>query len=119
MRSESIVVCTERRSVNGGQSTTSTASVSFLSSRYDSFWVNWMATKWSWCIFQFAAMIGLRSVMPGPSRVSMGAGRGLAQRLQPREVALLDELERRAATGAHVVDVGGEPELADRRGAVA
>ena len=35
------------------------------------------------------------------------------------EVALLDELERRAAAGAHVVDPVGEAELADRRGAVA
>src|SRR4051794_36955926 len=127
MRSESIVVCTERRSVNGGQSTTSTASVSFLSSRYESFWVNWIAVKWSWCIFQFAAMIGLRSVMTRPSpcrRVrcvmrSVVAGRGLAQRLQAGEVALLDELERRAAAGAHVVDGAVEPELADRGGAVA
>src|SRR6478609_4783161 len=127
MRSESIVVCTERRSVNGGQSTTSTASVSFLSSRYESFWVNWIATKWSWCIFQFAAMIGLRSVMTRPSRVStvrcvvrsVRTGRGIAQRLQAGEVALLDELERRAAAGAHVVDGAVEPELADRRGAVA
>ena len=32
---------------------------------------------------------------------------------------MLDELERRAAAGAHVVDAIGEPELADRRRAVA
>ncbi len=39
--------------------------------------------------------------------------------MQAGEVALLDELERRAATGADVVDLVGEAELADRRRAVA
>src|SRR3954467_4326491 len=116
MRSESIVVCTERRSVNGGQSTTSTASVSFLSSRYDSFCVNWIATKWSWCIFQLAAMIGLRSVM---GSFLGGPRRGRAQGLQAGQVPLLDELERRTAAGAHVVDLVGQTELANGGRAVA
>src|SRR4051794_24503391 len=131
MRSESMVVCTERRSVNGGHRTTSTASVSFLSSRYDSFCVNWMATKWSWCIFQLAAMMGVRSVMTGLAPRasaadgavrcggSRGAGGGLAQCLETRQVALLDELERGSPTRAHVVDLVREPELGGRGGAVA
>src|SRR3954451_15893114 len=111
-----------RRSVNGAQITTSTSSRSSFSIRYESFCVNWIATKWSWCIFQFAAMIGLRSVMKGDapraSRRSVGyrvrsarAGRGLAQRRQSGEIALLDELERRASSGAHVIDLGRETEL--------
>ena len=81
--------------------------------------MNWIATKWSWCIFQLAAMIGLRSVGHQLRSVPSGRRRCVAESVEAGEIALLDELERRAAAGAHVVDAVGEPELADRRGAVA
>ena len=48
----------------------------------------------------------------------MGIG-GLSQGGQPGQVALLDELERRTATGGHVVDAFVEAELGQGRRAVA
>src|SRR5687768_11084766 len=43
----------------------------------------------------------------------------LSERGQAGEVALLEELERRATAGGHVVDLVVEAELGERRGAVA
>ena len=51
-------------------------------------------------------MIGLRSVI-AISLLLLG----FSECLEAGEVALLDELERRAAAGAHVVDSVGEAEL--------
>ena len=59
-RSESINVWTERSAVNGGQITTSTRSASSRSSRYESFCTAWIASRCVLCIFQFAAIIGVR-----------------------------------------------------------
>ena len=53
----------------------------------------------------------------GLRRVSHCAG--FAERLQARQVAELEQFERRAATGGDVVDVVVEPELGERRGGVA
>src|SRR5438093_897749 len=76
--------------------------------RKASFWTAWMASKWLWCIFQLPEISGLR---PGI--------RGLPQRGEPGEVALLDELQRGAAAGGHVVDLVVEAELLEGAGAVA
>ena len=43
------------------------------SSRYDSFCTTWIATKWSWCIFQLPAMIGLRSAAITTGRFRYGS----------------------------------------------
>src|SRR5688500_5437597 len=77
---------------------------------YESFCTTWMASKWLWCIFQLPLMIGLRS----------GVGiRCLPQCFESREVALLEQLERRATASRHVVDVPVESELLRGRSAVA
>ena len=55
------------------------------------------------------AAITVHSPIPGSPRSAC----------KPGEVAVLDELERRAATGADVVDAIGEADLADRGRAVA
>src|SRR5436190_1379438 len=67
--------------------------------RKASFWTAWMASKWLWCIFQLPEISGLR---PGI--------RGLPQRGQAGQVALLDELQRGPTAGGHMVDlvVGAE-----------
>src|ERR1700730_5820391 len=91
-----------------------------------------MATKWSWCIFQLPAMTGLRSTaittcrfrygVPASGHASVSSpseGSLRSKCFQAGQVAPLDELERRAAAGAHVVDAVGEAELADGGGAVA
>src|SRR3990170_199162 len=72
-RSLSMSVSIERRAVNGGQITTSTPSASSLSSRYESFWTAWMASRWVLCIFQFAATIGRRAISAPPGRRSRAA----------------------------------------------
>ena len=83
-RSASSSVCTDRSAVNGGQMTTSTRSASSSSTRYESFWTAWIASRCVLCIFQLAAMIGRRAVpaiyassmraaMPGSSRPSMNS----------------------------------------------
>src|SRR6476469_8358120 len=112
-------VCSVRRSVKGGQITTSTSSKSSFSIMYESFCTTWIATRWSWCIFQFAAMIGFRlagsvtwissswvrresvwAIVPPlgaliaqteSGRASSGVGGG-AEGNESGEVTLLDEL---------------------------
>ena len=56
-----------------------------------------MASKWLWCIFQLPLMSGLRALRHWV-RSSQGGQAG--------QVALLEQLERRAAAGGDVVDVG-------------
>src|SRR5438270_7314034 len=74
-----------------------------------------MASKWLWCIFQLPLINGLRpsNGWPPSARLPRRIAR-LPERGEPREVALLDQLERRSATGRHVVDAVVEPELVDR-----
>src|SRR5215207_9717944 len=98
-------------SVNGGWMLTSTSSSSSLPIRYDSFCTNWIASKWLWFIFQFPEMSGRR---PDGTAERMGSAmcvRSLPQSVEAGEVAELQQLERRAATGADVVDLVVEPEL--------
>ena len=78
--------------------------------RYLSFSTKRIASKWSWCIFQLPEISGRRALIE-PRRVPQGG--------QPGEVAELEQFERRAAAGGHVVDVVGEPELGERRRRVA
>src|SRR5688500_11635557 len=91
MLSDSSTVCTERRSVNGGCTDTSTTSTSSLVNVYDSFWTRVIASKWLWCIFQLPEISGLRI-------------RGSSQRLQAGQVPLLQQFQRRTTAGRHVVD---------------
>src|SRR5688572_5378976 len=67
-----------------------------------------MASKWLWCIFQLPLMTGLRG----------GIGCS-SQRGEAGQVALLDELERRAPAGRHVVDFVDEAEAGQRGRTVA
>src|SRR4051812_10100649 len=96
-RSPSTRVCTLRRSVNGGTTTTSTASWSLSSRLKASFWTRAMASRWLRFIFQLPAMSGMRAI---------GL---LLQRGQPRELLALEVLQARAATGGDVA----EPRLVD------
>ena len=91
---------------------TSTASVVSFGTRYASFWTVWIASKWLWCIFQLPEISGRR--VGQPSDVA-----AFAQCREARQVAELQQLQRRAATGRHVVDVVVEAELGQRRRRVA
>src|SRR3954452_10622451 len=96
-RSPSTSVCTLRRSVYGGTTTTSTASWSLSSRLYASFCTRAIASRWLRFIFQLPAMSGMRAI---------GL---LLQRRQPRELLALEVLQARAATGGDVA----EPRLVD------
>src|SRR3954452_19230686 len=96
-RSPSTRVCTLRRSVNGGMTTTSTASWSLSSRLKASFCTRAMASRWFRFIFQLPAMSGMRAI---------GL---LLQRGQPRELLALEVLQAGAATGGDVA----EPRLVD------
>src|SRR3954452_19471919 len=96
-RSPSTSVCTLRRSVYGGITTTSTASWSLSSRLYASFCTRAIASRWLRFIFQLPAMSGMRAI---------GL---LLQRGQPRELLALEVLQARAATGGDVA----EPRLVD------
>src|SRR3954447_16705647 len=76
---------------------------------YESFCTTWIASKWLWCIFQLPEMSGFL----------LGGIRRLPQSFEARQVALLEQLERRAAARRHVVDLAIELELLGRRRAVA
>src|SRR3954453_3095652 len=96
-RSPSTSVCTLRRSVYGGITTTSTASWSLSSRLYASFCTRAIASRWLRFIFQLPTMSGMRAI---------GL---LLQRGQPRELLALEVLQARAATGGDVA----EPRLVD------
>src|SRR3954453_16290121 len=96
-RSPSTSVCTLRRSVYGGITTTSTASWSLSSRLYASFCTRAIASRWLRFIFQLPAMSGMRAIAL------------LLQRRQPRELLALEVLQARAATGGDVA----EPRLVD------
>src|SRR5919106_2220446 len=85
-------VWTERSAVNGGQITTSTRSASFRSKRYESFCTVWIASRCVLCIFQFAAMIGVRSAT------------SVLQHPDARQRFPLEELERGPAAGGQVIE---------------
>ena len=70
---------TERRSVNGGWTDTSTWCVSAERSLSARLWIRWMASTWSRFIFQFPATNGVRAVrlaMSAPRCVLRVAERG-------------------------------------------
>src|SRR3954453_12880053 len=107
-RSPSTSVWTLRRSVNGGNTTASTASWSLSSRLKASFCTRAMASRWLRFIFQLPAMSGIRAI---------GL---LLQRRQPRELLALEVFQARTATGRDVT----KPRLvdaqqADRRRGVA
>src|SRR3954453_20914471 len=76
-----------------------------------------MASRCVWCIFQLPAINGFRALTAWPSvRLASDDSRRLTsspspQGLEARQVTQFEQLERRAAAGAHVVDAIGEPEL--------
>jgi hypothetical protein len=71
-----------------------------------------VASKWLRFIFQLPLMSGLRGV-GHVARPAIAAGP------PGRQVALLEQLERGAPAGGDVVDLAGQAELGQRRGAVA
>ena len=93
----------------------------------------WSASKWSWCIFQLPLTSGRRSpdffalaidvaaaTQPNGAERAGGPGRSVRpQRGQRGQVAVLDQLQRRAAAGRDEIDPAGQTELVERGGAVA
>src|SRR5690606_24969565 len=108
--SPSTSVCTLRRSVKGGRTTTSTSSSSFSVSVKASFCTSAMASRWLRFIFQLPAISGRRGVVAMGSDLQCGeAGEGLA----------LQVLQRGSPAGRDVPERGlVEPEYAHRRGGV-
>src|SRR3954463_15526322 len=90
--------------VNGGQTATSTPLP--IGRRASSFWVKSRASLAVLNIFQLPAMYGRRAS-------------GVIQRLHPREILSLEQLERGAASRREVRHLAGQPELRERRGRVA
>src|SRR5688572_27989621 len=77
---------------------------------YESFCTTWIASKWLWCILQLPLIKGFRS----------GVGIWcLSKCFETGEVALLEQLERRATDSRHVIDLAVESELLRGRRAVA
>src|SRR5690606_26927254 len=129
--SPSTRVCTERMSVNGGRTATSTRSKSSSVNEKASFCTTAMASRWLRFIFQLPAINGRRVLFDtavllrrdaraaGP-HVACGSARRVLQRRQPRQGLALEKLERCSPAGG---DVGErrlvESELAHRRGGVA
>jgi hypothetical protein len=112
--SPSTRVCTERRSVNGGSTATSTAPKSCLPSRsvQSSFCTRCVACRWSRFIFQLPASSGVRPCGHASCllREDGDAGQFLA----------LEVLQARTTTGGDVPElVVGEAELAHRGSGVA
>src|SRR5688572_28831691 len=99
-----MTVCTLRRSVNGGWMLTSTSSVASAGTRYDSFWIVWIASKWLRCIFQLPEISGRRR-----------SGTALPQGLQAGQVAELEQFKRSSSAGGDVVHLIVERELGERR----
>src|SRR5437763_6930539 len=77
-----------------------------------------MASRWVWCIFQFPAITGVRARL-GAIPLLPGPGRGGPQRLETREVTLLEVFERGPAARGDVVDAAVEAELFEGGRAVA
>src|SRR5450756_664169 len=114
--SASTSVCTERRSVNGGTTTTSTMPKSCFASLSDqaSFCTRCVAAWWSRFIFQFPAISGVRA-----SVTSVLTLCGLEDR-DTRELLALKELQARATAGGDVAEPGlVEAQLAHGCGGVA
>src|SRR4051794_25571802 len=100
----STVVCTERMSVNGGTTTTSTLPKScFLSARPSaSFCTRCTASWWLRFIFQLPAISGVRVALAMSS---------LGQYVDPRELFALEVFQAGATTGGDVTElVVSEPE---------
>src|SRR5690606_41653570 len=112
--------CTERRSVNGGITTTSTsAKPCFASaSSHASYCSTWTAWWWSRFIFQLPAMSGVRLCAMSPFRRL--SCRSALEHGDPGELLALQELQARAATGRDVAELRlVEAETAHRGGRVA
>ena len=106
--SPSTSVCTERMSVNGGSTATSTASRSLSVSENASFCTRAMASRWLRFIFQLPAISGVRAMVTSSSAVRAG------------QLLALEELEAGAAPGGDVAErLLVEAELAHRGGRVA
>ena len=102
MARSSMTVCTERRSVNGGCTDTSSEATSAGVSRSPRSWTVRIDWRWSWCIFQLPLTSGRRaSGRRGRPRQPPAAGAfgGVAQGHQAGQVAVLEELERGPAAG--------------------
>src|SRR5215203_1831547 len=111
--SPSTSVCTERMSVNGGSTTTSTASWSSSVSEKASFWTSASASRWLRFIFQLPAISGVRAM-------GLTTSVTVFERIQPGQLLALEELEAGTAAGGDVAERAlVEPELADRGGGVA
>src|SRR5437899_9726834 len=106
------MVCTLRRSTNGGSTTTSTA-LKCSSLRLNAiFWVSAIASRWFRFIFQLPAMSGLRRGEPAAGELSRCAGKSdLFQNGDAGQGLAFEELERRTASGRDVpVGEAVEPE---------
>src|SRR5690606_22401907 len=109
--SPSTSVCTLRRSVKGGSTTTSTSSSSFSVSVKASFCTSAMASRWLRFIFQLPAISGRRAV------AAMGS---VLQRGEAREGLALQVLQRGSPAGRDVPERGlVDAERAHRGGGVA
>src|SRR4051794_33780497 len=110
------MVCTLRRSVNGGITTTSTASVSFSRRSKASLCTRAIASRWCRFIFQLPATSGRRPARPND--VMPRAMSGL-QSFETRQRLALEILQRRPAAGADVAEPAlVDAQLPDRGGAV-
>src|SRR6266536_2294410 len=126
-RSPSISVPTLRSAVNGGHTTTSTASVSSLVSAQAVFWVSWTASRWFLCIFQLPAISGRRATGSAPWRhewmvlagMLLARIRGPGQHADAGQRPALEQLEAGATAGGQVVDLLREAELGEGGGRVA
>ena len=104
MARSSMTVCTERRSVNGGWTDTSSEATSDAVSRSPRSWTVRIDWRWSWCIFQLPLT---NEPAAGGARHRQARRRGVrcaAQRLEAGEVPVLEQLERRPAAGRDEVD---------------
>src|SRR5580658_9226873 len=110
MARSSSTVWTERRSVNGGWTETSSGPTSAGVSRRPRSWTVRMDWRWSWCIFQLPLTSGRRRSAPGVTSAIRGGVGGVTQRHQTGKVPVLEKLERRpAAHHAETTAAGDGP----------
>src|SRR5438445_209895 len=102
-----------RSAVKGGATTISTSCTSFA--RLRNSLMNATASRTVLCIFQFAAIKGVRLITVNCKLLT----RPVRQRSDPRQLPAAQEFERRAAAGRDVRDPIGDAGLGHRRDRVA
>src|SRR5580658_26038 len=112
MDRSSSTVWTERRSVKGGWTDTSSGPTSAGVSRRPRSWMVRMDWRWSLCIFQLPLTSGrLRGAAAATSATPGDGVRRVAQGHQAGEVAVFEEFERGSAAGGDETDPAGQIQL--------